>query len=380
MQNATVELTVEHTDLEEYMAQGASRARALDNRGPIRRTASGAIDPEIIECYWRHGFYIFENVFGAEELRDLEADFEDILDRLPTHKGSAVDAKGRPALGTDCQGENLYWSKPLGDPWGGTSFGQGRHAAKMFEPTPSQDAPKEIVFLLIGSLQFSDACLRAYGHPDLLAVSAAVNSDDFVPYTDGLFIKAPGLGASVAWHQDGTTHWNSPDWHQGSHGFNLMGQIYGCTPENGVWVVPGSHKLGKVDIKTKVAEAGTTFLPDAIPMVCNPGDVVISNRQLLHGSFANTSDKWRVTVNMGCLPRKSVLGVRGGGIVSEEMTYDEAHIEKRSRAIAYAIDARRQRYPDETPFDYAPFSGQNILWDQAARVSLHDYSFMDMSV
>ena len=62
------------------------------------------------------------------------------------------------------------------------------------------------------------------------------------------------------------------------------------------------------------AAAGTTYLPDAVPMVCNPGDVVISNRQLLHGSFANTSDKWRVTVNMGCLPRQSVIGVRGGGV------------------------------------------------------------------
>ena len=30
-------------------------------------------------------------------------------------------------------------------------------------------------------------------------------------------------------------------------------------------------------------------------MTCNPGDVVISNRQLLHGSFANTSGNWRVT-------------------------------------------------------------------------------------
>ena len=46
---------------------------------------------------------------------------------------------------------------------------------------------------------------------------------------------------------------------------------------------------------------------------------------------------------------EAVLGVRGGGIVSAEMTYDEAHIEKRSRAIAYAIDARRQKYPDEAP-------------------------------
>ena len=380
MQSASAIQNLEKNNFEEYLAQGASRALALDNRGPIRRTPSGEINSEILNSYWRHGFYIFEDVFNAEELKDLEADFENILNRLPAHKGSNIDAKGRPALGTDCTAENLYWSKPLGDPWGGTSFGQGRHAAKMHEPTPRKDAPEEIVFLLIGSLQFSDACLRAYGHPDLLAVSAAVNGNDFVPYTDGLFIKAPGLGASVAWHQDGTTHWGSPDWHQGSHGFNLMGQIFGCTPENGVWVVPGSHKVGKVDIKAKVAEGGTIYFPDAVPMVCNPGDVVISNRQLLHGSFANTSDKWRVTVNMGCLPRQSVLGIRGGGIVSEKMTYDAEHIEQRSRVIAYAIDARHQRYPEEMPFVYLPFADQKIVWDHTARASLHDYSLMDMSV
>ena len=380
MHSTTADHNFGQINLVEYMTQGAHRAHAIDNRGPIDRTRAGAIDPEILNSYWQHGFYIFENVFGEEELRDLETDFLNIMERLPTHQGSSVDAKNRPALAASCEAENLYWSKPLGDPWGGTSFGQGRHAVKMDEPIPSLDAPKEIVFLLIGSLQFSDACLRAYGHPDLLAISAAVNGDDFVPYTDGLFIKAPGLGASVAWHQDGTTHWDSPDWFQGSHGFNLMGQIYGCTPENGVWVIPGSHKLGKIDIKAKIAEAGTIYFSDAVPMICNPGDVVISNRQLLHGSFANTSDKWRVTVNMGCLPRRSVVGVRGGGIVSAKMTYDEAHIEKRSRTIAYAIDARRQKFPDEEPFVYGPLAHQNIVWDQRARSSLHDYSLMDMSV
>ncbi len=380
MRTVLTDPKVEEIDVVNYMSQGASRAFALDNRGPIRWTSSGAIEPEILSSYWQHGFYIFEKVFDDNELRDLESDLEDILTRLPTHKGSPVDAKGRPALGTNCEAENLYWSKPLGDPWGGTSFGQGRHAAKMHEPQPSPDAPNEIVFLLIGSLQFSDACLRAYGHPDLLAISAAVNGDDFVPYTDGLFIKAPRLGASVAWHQDGTTHWDSPEWHQGSHGFNLMGQIYGCTPENGVWVIPGSHKAGKIDIKAKMEEVGSVYFPDAVPLVCNPGDVVISNRQLLHGSFANTSDKWRVTVNMGCLPRQSVLGVRGGGIVSKKMTYDAAHIANRSRVIAYAIDARRQRYPDEKPFVYKPLIDQRIVWDNEARALLHDYSLMDMSV
>ena len=141
--------------------------------------------------------------------------------------------------------------------------------------------------------------MRLYGHPELLAVAAAVNGEDFVLFADALFIKEPGRGASVAWHQDGVTHWESPDWDQGSHGFNFMAQLYGCTPANGVWVVPGTHRLGKVDIRAMVSEAGTERLPGAVPMVCAPGDVVISNRQVLHGSFANTSDEWRVTVNMG---------------------------------------------------------------------------------
>ena len=48
------------------------------------------------------------------------------------------------------------------------------------------------------------------------------------------------------------------------------------------------------------------------------------------------------------------------------MTYDEEHIEKRSRAIAYAIDARRQKYPGEEPFAYAPFYGHNTMLEGCA--------------
>ena len=79
-------------------------------------------------------------------------------------------------------------------------------------------------------------------------MAAAVNGEDFLPFSDALFIKEPGKGASVAWHQDGTTHWDSPTWDQGTHGFNFMAQLYGCTPANGVWVVPGTHKVGHIDI------------------------------------------------------------------------------------------------------------------------------------
>ena len=368
--------------MQAYLREGEQRAYALGNRGPIRFNVDGTLHADILDAYWRYGFYVFEGVLKEEELKDIEVDLFDILERLPTKRGSAVDAMGRPALGADCEAPTLFWSKPLGDPFGGTDIANGRHPVKMLEPTPAADAPEEVVYLILGSLQFSEASLRTYAHPHLLAVAAAINGEDFVPFADALFIKEPGRGASVAWHQDGTTHWDSPSWDQGTHGFNFMAQLYGCTPANGVWVVPGTHSLGQVDIKARVAEAGSERLPDAVPMVCQPGDVVISNRQLLHGSFANTSQDWRVTINAGFHRRSSVLGVQGGGIHSAPAVYDEERIRTRSRLIGYAIDARRQRFPDEMPFTYKPFveSEESYRWDEQAKAGLKDYNLLDLSI
>src|SRR5262249_60876778 len=115
------------------------------------------------------------------------------------------------------------------------------------------------------------------------------------------------------WHQDGVTHWDSPEWDEGIHGFNFMGQLYGCTAANGVWVVPGSHKRGRIDIKAKVAKAGTERLPDAVPMICAPGDVAMTNRQALHGSFANTSKDWRGTGEFWFFPRRPGAGRKARG-------------------------------------------------------------------
>lgn len=366
--------------MQAYLQAGAERARTLGNRGPVRFTAGGKIHPDILNAYWRTGFYVFENVIGAEELADIEASMKDVLSRLPKEKGAELDAQGRPALNAGLKAPNLFWSKPLADPFGGTNLANGRHPVKMYEPQPEADAPKEVVYLILGSLQFSEAALRLYGHPHLLAVAAAVNGDDFVPFNEAFFIKEPGRGASVAWHQDGVTHWNSPDWDQGSHGFNFMAQLYGCTPANGVWVVPGSHKLGKADIRAMAEAAGSERLPDAAPIVCAPGDVAITNRQTVHGSFANTSTDWRITLNFGFHRRRSVLGVRGGGVHNAVAVYDAERIHRRARLIGYAIDARRRRFPDETPYHYAPLAGETHRWDEAARDDIRDYNLLDLSI
>lgn len=372
----------QEAEMQAYLRAGERRAAELGNRGPIRFTDSGDLHPEILEAYWRCGFYVFEGVLKPEELADIENDLHQILERLPVEKGAAVDIKGRPALGVDCKGPNLLWARPLSDPFGGTTLANGRHPVKMFEPKAADGLPREVVYLILGSLQFSEAALRVYGHPGLLGVAAAINGSDFAPFNEAIWIKEPGKGASVSWHQDGTTHWDSAGWDEGIHGFNFMGQLYGCTAANGVWVVPGSHKRGKIDIEKLAAEAGTERLPDAVPIICAPGDVAMTNRQALHGSFANTSKDWRVTINFGFHRRSSVLGVRSGGIHNAVATYDADRIRERARLIGYGIDARRQRFPDEVPYRYRPHTeeGLSYRWDDAARASVRDYNLLDLSI
>ena len=365
-----------------YCKAGEVRALALGNRGPIRFNEDGSLNDDIVEAYWRCGFYIFEGVIGAEELADIERDALEILDRSPTEPGGKLDRHGREALGADGKGGGMALVRPLSDPIGGTEKNNGRHPAKMIEPVPPEGAPEWVLQVVGGSLQFSDAALRLYAHPDLLRVAAAFNGDDFSPFNEVIWFKPPRLGGSVAWHQDGTTHWDTPKFHKGSHGFNFMAQLYGSNAANGLWVIPGSH-LEKADIKAWSDAAGSDRLPDAVPMLCNPGDVGITNRQAVHGSFANTSDEWRVTINFGFHPRASVVGARGNGIHapgSDELIYDEARIQQRARVLGLAIAARQQRFPDETPYNYRPQAGQSFVWDDAARDSLRGYNALDLGI
>ena len=375
--------TVRRSNVDDYFRTGRTRAFELGNRGPIRFTDDGRLHPEIDAAYRRCGFYVFEGALGDQEVQELEADLAELLTRAPTGPDSTVDREGRPAFGQDRTTPAFAFGKPLSDPYGGTDKNYGRHPAKMFEPEPARDAPEEILYFVYGIFQGMDACLRLYGHPDLLRVAEAINGPDFVPFADSIWIKEPGLGTSVAWHQDGTTHWNHPRWDEDIHGFNFMAQLCRTTPENALWVVPGSHKLGKIDIKALVDDAGTDRLPDAVPMLCEPGDVAICNRQALHGSFANTSADRRVSIVIGFHRRDSVLNVKKEQRAGETVVYDEDRIHRRSRVIQLAIDARRCHCPHETPYVYQPFVGQeddNRFNEATPKTVLEGYHLLNLGI
>jgi len=87
-------------------------------------------------------------------------------------------------------------------------------------------------------------------------------------------------------------------------------------------------------------------------------------------------------VNFGFHRRKSVLDVQGGGIHNAPSVYDAERIRKRSEIIGYAIEARAQRFPDETPFEYAPHkqSGETFAWTAETKAALKDYNLLDLSI
>ena len=375
-------LTVFHR-MDGYSLGGEQRARELGNRGPLRFTAEGAVHPDILAAYWQHGFYVLEDVLGTEELDDLNTELATLLDRAPTGPDTDLDRHGRRAFGDAFTTPVFAFGKPLSDPYGGTDANYGRHPAKMSEPTPADDAPAHTVYFINGILQVMDSCLRLYAHPELLKVTEAINGADFAPFGDSIWIKEPGLGTSVAWHQDGTTHWDHPRWDQGIHGFNFMAQLCRTTPENALWVVPGSHKLGKIDIKAQVEANGSDRLPDAVPMLCAPGDVAICNRQALHGSFANTSPDRRVSIVFGFHRMDAVRNVEKRRPNGDTVVYDDARIHQRSRVIQVAIDARAQRFPAETPYRYLPFVGDedDNRWNGTTRRTvLKDYNLLNLGI
>jgi ectoine hydroxylase-related dioxygenase (phytanoyl-CoA dioxygenase family) len=364
---------------ESYRIAGERRAFELGNRGPIGFDANGNLNQHILEAYWRTGFYVFEGLISSAEMSELVAEYESLLPRLPAGSSTSLDSQGRLAVGSEYERPPFRFVSPLTDPHGGTDIANGRYPSKMSEPTPPEDAPEEVLLQINGTLHYLDSALRLYGHPQLLAVAEQINGKDFTPFTDTIWVKPAGLGASVSWHQDGTTQWQAPDLDAGTHGFNFMTNLYETNAENALWVIPETHNIGKIDIQNVVEQNGSDELPDAVPMLCRPGDVAICNRQALHGSFANVSPTTRATFVFGFHRRASVLNAAGWG----EIRYDEERVHQRCRIIALAIDARAQHFPEEQPYEYQPLADaaeQNRWSDYSREHLLKNYNLNDLGI
>jgi hypothetical protein len=341
----------------DYFEDGRRRALALGNRGPVRLDANGRLAQDILDAYHRAGFYVFTGVLSPAEVAELSAEFDQVLENAPVAVDNRVDRHGRASAFADYYTLGVAFD----DPHGPAAVGMVSHP-----------------LLMMGS------ALRLSGHPMILKMAEGVHGPDFVPFHESIFHKAAGNGLPTGWHQDGRTHWTEtgeslegPDGAGPSHGFNLSVSWTHCTPANCLWVVPGSHDRWRLAGGGKFPPISQR-LPDAVPMLLDPGDCGMVNRSTLHGSYPNRSDERRVTMVIGFHKRASAIGAqvtnvhafkRPGG-AGVRVTYSEDYVLRRTRMIPLAIDARRQHYPGETPYVYqGSYIGEGA-WNERTRAEI----------
>jgi phytanoyl-CoA hydroxylase len=119
--------------------------------------------------------------------------------------------------------------------------------------------------------------------------------------------KPPRDGQAVLWHQDGI-YWPL----EPMEVVTLWLAVSESTPENGCMrVIPGTQhmSLTAVEERTDIANVLGSGLKNelideskAIDIVLPAGDVSIHHPNLIHGSEANTSDKWRMGLTIRYIP------------------------------------------------------------------------------
>jgi len=130
--------------------------------------------------------------------------------------------------------------------------------------------------------------------------------------------KPPKTGRPVLWHQDGS-YWPLKP-------VEVTTLWLACsvsTPENGCMrVVPGTHTLDFQEMKPNKevdnvlgSEIDASFVDDtnAVDFILAPGDVSIHNPRIVHGSNANTSEKWRVGLTIRYIPTSTEITRDGAG-------------------------------------------------------------------
>jgi hypothetical protein len=75
-------------------------------------------------------------------------------------------------------------------------------------------------------------------------------------------------------------------------------------------------------------------------------------------------------------------GIRMATLTGIIPTFMQTSSKKRSMVIGLAIDARKQRFSDETAYSYAPLAAEqdSLIWNSQSQAALKDYNLMDLSI
>lgn len=148
--------------------------------------------------------------------------------------------------------------------------------------------------------------IRLVSDPRLLDVAQQFVGPDIALFATHYICKPPRTGLVVRWHQDGAFWPLEP-----MEVVTLWLAVTESDSENGcLRVVPRTHTLELAEMRA--TGAADTVLSeeiavdvdesDAVDLALSPGDVSVHHPSIVHGSNANTSDRWRRALTIRYIP------------------------------------------------------------------------------
>lgn len=149
--------------------------------------------------------------------------------------------------------------------------------------------------------------VRLVADDRLLDVAEAFIGPDIALFASHYIAKRPRDGQAVLWHQDGS-YWPL----EPMRVVTLWLALDATDPENGcLQVIPRSQGMdlqamqARSDVENVLGSGMDDALVDAsqaVDILLQPGGVEIHHPNLVHGSHANTSDRWRRGLTIRYIP------------------------------------------------------------------------------
>ena len=149
--------------------------------------------------------------------------------------------------------------------------------------------------------------VRLVSDDRLLDVAEQFVGPNIALFASHYIAKRPFDGQAVLWHQDGS-YWPL----EPMEVVTVWLALDESTPENGCMrVIPGTQGMALQEMKprTEVDNVLSSGMDDylvdeskAVDLILGPGDVSIHHPNIVHGSNANTSPKWRRGLTIRYIP------------------------------------------------------------------------------
>ena len=179
------------------------------------------------------------------------------------------------------------------------------------------------------------ASLELLGCPQVLAVVESLCGVNFVPTYEAMVFKQENDGAAIQWHQDAIhpRRWRI---------FNL--DLYLDASRKGagaLHVIPGTQH--EQQPFCNIEHAYGWNVPDSIEVEMEPGDVLLHDVMVAHGSPETHGKALRRTIYYEFRAAEEILA---------EGPWDRQWIDRRLRMLPVALRKYRQAFPQADTFDW----------------------------